>query len=110
MTTEREPRTAAGIEQLASMRRVVEEVREIAFPDQIGQPIPQESAVLLVRAIEDESWNAALDQIVQFIDSTLSVTPRLTGTGYSDGVSEGIHTVFGVVRELAASLRKPVTP
>lgn len=49
------PLTEASLEVLASQRRVIEQVRELAFPDQIGQPIDQDALRRLLALVEEQA-------------------------------------------------------
>lgn len=47
--------TEASLEVLASQRRVIEQIREVAFPDQIGQPIEQDAMRRLLTLAEEQA-------------------------------------------------------
>ena len=67
------PVTEAGREVLASARRVITEVREIAFPHMVGEPIPQDSLSTLVVMAEQEARNLALAEVEAKVAGLLAV-------------------------------------
>ena len=60
--TETEPLTEASLEVLASQRRVIEEVRELAFPHMVGEPIEQDAMRALLRLAEEQAAERAARQ------------------------------------------------
>lgn len=90
---EPQPRTEASevvIEQMASL---VAQVRAIAFPEMVGQPIPQDDLRAALALIEEQAATEARRELLAKVEEMADDVRFGGGTGTSDywrGFNDGI--------------------